>query len=293
MPSAASTCSSSTRPGWASAHATSRAVSTCRPSPPARSARWATASAVASLPSACSPRAIRVSMSALASGSSRNRVLRLRSGGLTSKNGFSVVAPISVSVPSSTAGSRASCWALEKRWISSRNRIVPRPCSPSRWRARSMTSRTSLTPAVTALSCSNARLVLPATARASVVFPVPGGPQKMALVSRSCSTRRRSGLPDPTKWVWPTTSSRFFGRSRAASGAWARRRSSAAAANRSDTPPTVAPRPSPTTPGLLGLNLAIGRTGAGSLRVACGSGPQNQTGIDASRARQRVDRTRS
>ena len=29
------------------------------------------------------------------------------------------------SVPSSTAGSRASCWALLKRWISSRNRIVP------------------------------------------------------------------------------------------------------------------------------------------------------------------------
>ena len=65
-------------------------------------------------------------------------MLRLRSGGLTSKNGFSVVAPMSVSVPSSTAGSRASCWAFENRWISSRNRIVPRPCSPSRRRARSM-----------------------------------------------------------------------------------------------------------------------------------------------------------
>ena len=59
------------------------------------------------------------------SGSSRNSVDRLRSGGLTSKNGFSVVAPISVSRPSSTLGSRASCCALLKRWISSRKRIVP------------------------------------------------------------------------------------------------------------------------------------------------------------------------
>ena len=108
------------------------------------------------------------------SGSRRNSVERLRSGGLTSKNGFSVVAPISTSVPSSTAGSRASCCDLLKRWISSRNRIVPCPRSPSRWRARSMTSRTSLTPAVTADSCSNARDVVPATASASVVLPVPG-----------------------------------------------------------------------------------------------------------------------
>ena len=122
-------------------------------------------------------------------------MLRLRSGAFTSKNGFSVVAPMSVSVPSSTAGSSASCWALENRWISSRNRIVPWPCSPRRWRARSITSRTSFTPAVTALSCSKARFVLPATARARVVLPVPGGPQKMALVSRSFSTSRRSGRP--------------------------------------------------------------------------------------------------
>ena len=46
---------------------------------------------------------------------------------LTSKEGFSVVAPIRVTVPSSTAGRRASCWALLKRWISSMNRTVRRP----------------------------------------------------------------------------------------------------------------------------------------------------------------------
>ena len=134
-------------------------------------------------PSAASPRSSSVRTASGDSGSRRNSVLRLRSGGLTSKNGFSVVAPISVSVPSSTAGSSASCCDLEKRWISSRNRIVPRSCSPRRWRARSITSRTSFTPAVTADSCSNARRVVPATASASVVLPVPGGPQKIALTS--------------------------------------------------------------------------------------------------------------
>ena len=38
-----------------------------------------------------------------------------------------MVAPISVTRPSSTAGSSASCWALLKRWISSRKKIVRRP----------------------------------------------------------------------------------------------------------------------------------------------------------------------
>ena len=166
-------------------------------------------------------------------GSRRNRVDRLRSGGLTSKNGFSVVAPMSTSVPSSTAGSRASCWALLKRWISSRKRIVPWSRSPRRWRARSMTSRTSLTPAVTADSCSKALAVVPATARASVVLPVPGGPHSSTEDSRSCSTSRRSGRPGPSSCGCPTTSSIVRGRSRAASGAWLRRRSSAAAQNRS------------------------------------------------------------
>ena len=34
---------------------------------------------------------------------------------------------MSTTVPSSTAGSSASCWALLKRWISSRKKTVPRP----------------------------------------------------------------------------------------------------------------------------------------------------------------------
>jgi hypothetical protein len=40
---------------------------------------------------------------------------RERRGEVTSKEGFSVVAPIRVTVPSSTKGRMASCWALLKR----------------------------------------------------------------------------------------------------------------------------------------------------------------------------------
>ena len=54
----------------------------------------------------------------------RRPAQRESSAELTSKYGFSVVAPISVTSPSSTAGSSASCWALLKRWISSRKKIV-------------------------------------------------------------------------------------------------------------------------------------------------------------------------
>ena len=95
---------------------------------------------------------------------------------MTSKYGFSVVAPISVTTPSSTAGSSASCCALLKRWISSRKRIVRCPA-----RAEPLAgSRDHLahlrTVAETAESSSNAAPVAFATIRASVVFPLPGGP---------------------------------------------------------------------------------------------------------------------
>ncbi len=95
---------------------------------------------------------------------------------LTSKYGFSVVAPINVTRPSSTAGSNASCWALLKRWISSRKKIVLVPVPRRRSRARSITARTSARPACTALSSSKAAPEASATIRASVVLPLPGGP---------------------------------------------------------------------------------------------------------------------
>ena len=65
------------------------------------------------------------------------------SGGLTSKCGFSVVAPISTISPSSTAGSSVSCWALLNRCTSSRNRIVSGAAL-----AESVTSRRNLFPHV-------------------------------------------------------------------------------------------------------------------------------------------------
>ena len=70
-------------------------------------------------------------------GSRRHSVARLSSGELTAKKGFSVVAPMRTTRPSSTAGRRASCWDLLKRCTSSTKRIVPRPCSPRRRRASS------------------------------------------------------------------------------------------------------------------------------------------------------------
>ena len=99
---------------------------------------------------------------------------------ITSKRGFSVVAPISVTTPSSTAGSSASCCALLKRWISSRKRIV----AVWRWRARSITARTSARPASTALCSSKLASVAAAIARASVVLPEPGGPWRIIECSR-------------------------------------------------------------------------------------------------------------
>ena len=71
---------------------------------------------------------------------------------MTSNEGFSVVAPISVTVPCSTAPSSESCCDLLKRWISSMNSIGL-ACEKKRLLlARSITSRTSFTPLVTALS---------------------------------------------------------------------------------------------------------------------------------------------
>src|SRR3989344_6971485 len=54
--------------------------------------------------------------------------------------------------------------------------------------------------------------------RAMVVFPVPGGPQRMKENLCFFSTATRSGFPAPTRCSCPTASSSFVGRIRAASG---------------------------------------------------------------------------
>ena len=107
-----------------------------------------------------------------------NTLHRDKRAELISKEGFSVVAPTSTMLPFSTKGRKASCCALLNRWISSVNSKVRIPilrfCS-----AWFMTSFTSLIPLVTALNSTNSARVFFAMILARVVFPTPGGPQKI------------------------------------------------------------------------------------------------------------------
>ena len=92
--------------------------------------------------------------------SSTNTRVRDSSAPTISNEGFSVVAPTSVTVPLSTCGRKASCCPRLKRWISSTNRIVPRPSSSRRSAASATISRTRGTPSVTAENGTNARSVV-------------------------------------------------------------------------------------------------------------------------------------
>ena len=138
-------------------------MSARRASPPAMRTRWSIASsAMVTVPASprSSSRARRstVRMSSSVSERSCSTSERDSSGDTTENDGFSVVAPTSSTIRFSTAASSASCWVLEKRCTSSMNNTV---CSPfrRRLRARSMTARTSLTPADNAESASNRRPV--------------------------------------------------------------------------------------------------------------------------------------
>src|SRR4051812_11819074 len=208
-----------------------------RASPPARVAISSWTSGDTRTSSASAPRRTTPSSVSSECDSSSYTCARERSAEFTSKYGFSVVAPINVTSPSSTPGSSASCCALLKRWISSRKRIVRRPVVPSRSRARASTSRTSFTVAETADSSSNAAPVEAATIRASVVFPLPGGPYRIEEWTRSSSIARRNAEPSPSTCAWPTNSPSVAGRSRCASGATSLARRSAASEKRSLMPP--------------------------------------------------------
>ena len=130
-----------------------------------------------------------------------------------------MVAPMSETMPSSMAGSRASCCALLKRWISSMNRTVRAAPRVRASRAPWMAARTSAVPELTAESWTRRAPVWPAMSRASVVLPHPGGPKKIMLKSSPPSTAARSTVPGPTMCSWPANSARVRGRMRAASGA--------------------------------------------------------------------------
>lgn len=61
-----------------------------------------------------------------------------------------------------------------------------------------------------------------ATILASVVLPVPGSPQRMALPSLPCSMSARRTEPSPRTASWPRSSRREVGRRASASGRAAR-----------------------------------------------------------------------
>ena len=109
-------------------------------------------------------------------GLSRYTWQRDNSALLTLNEGFSVVAPIKVISPDSTAPRSASCWALLNRWISSTNTTGGSPNKPSSFAS---TSRNSLTPALIAESGRKGRPTASANSIAKVVLPMPASPCKI------------------------------------------------------------------------------------------------------------------
>ena len=178
-------------------------LSSLRASPPlyrSRASVWRSSIFLCfSSTSAVRARCSRLSKSSCSSGFSTNVWQRESSGRITSNEGFSVVAPISVTIPRSTAPSSESCCDLLKRCISSMNRIGDMVLKNRPFWAFSITSRTSFTPLVTALSVKKGTSSLLATICASVVFPTPGGPQRINEEMCWASIILRSTAPSPTR----------------------------------------------------------------------------------------------
>ena len=213
--------------------AASRAVSARRASPLARRSRWsrASASSVTAPPSPRSEVSARSTSRPIAASSRGCRVssrLRDSSGETIEKNGFSVVAATRVTCRASTAASSESCWVLLKRWISSMNSTVCRPVCVSSDLARAMTSRTSLTPALSADSCAKRRLVALETISASVVLPGAGRPEqdqrhRRVALDQPAQRRARARAGGPARRPRPGCAG-ACGRRAARSGRRARRR---------------------------------------------------------------------
>ena len=162
-------------------------------------------------PAAPSARCNRASSAAASRRWSTNTWQRESSAAFSSNDGFSVVAPMRVMVPSSSTGRNASCCDFMNRWISSTNKRVP----PPRRRASSKATFRSRTPAKMAESWTMGRPASRARMRAMVVLPHPGGPQRMRQGTRPPATicsRRSTTAP------CPTTSRSAWGRRRSARG---------------------------------------------------------------------------
>jgi hypothetical protein len=117
---------------------------------------------------------------------------------LREKYGFSVVAPIRVMVPSSTAGRSTSCCVLDHRWTSSTNRTVLNRDPP---RASVITLRASATPLEVADRVMSWAPTVSARRCASVVLPVPAGPHNTIDGRAPRSISFWSARPGPTRWV--------------------------------------------------------------------------------------------
>ena len=110
---------------------------------------------------------------------------------------------------------------------------VRSPWAPRRSRARAITLRTSSMRAETADSSSKVLPEAPATIRAIVVFPTPGGPWRISEGVRPSSIARRNADPGPSTCCCPTSSSSVVGRTRCGRGATAAARPTAASLKRS------------------------------------------------------------
>ena len=115
------------------------------------------------------------------------------------------------------------------------NRIVLCPEVRRRFVAAAMTRRISPTLLSTPLIRTNFACVISAMTRASVVLPLPGGPEKITDGRRSASMARRRSLPGARMCSWPTNSSSERGRMRVASGAALSATTSLVSSNRSCT----------------------------------------------------------
>ena len=146
-----------------------------------------------------------------------NTLHRESSAPLISKEGFSVVAPMSRMLPFSTKGRKASCWALLKRWISSTKTMVRSPELPV---ALGLLHHRAdlLDPAGDGGKVDEFRLCGVGDDPGQGGLSHPGGPQKIMeeIWSRSISWRRT--FPGPSKCCCPTYSANVRGRSRAARG---------------------------------------------------------------------------
>ena len=126
--------------------------------------------------------------------------------------------PIKTIVPSSTAAKMQSLCALLHLWHSSNNKYVCLENKDLSFFASSIIFFASATPLETAFNFLNMPLSKFEIIFASVVFPVPGGPKKMALPSVPVSIALLNKLPFLAICSCPTNSSKLVGLILSASG---------------------------------------------------------------------------